>query len=279
MADSDPAAGGILMNPPSAQDNQSQPGSGGAAAPPVSDDSGRGRGWRDQIGEDYQSEARLDKYDGPKAVERLAQSALDQETHIGELTAQLNEPIKKPSADASAEEKSRYFARLGRPESPDGYDLSGAEMPEGYEMGTETSSYAREAAHKMGLTPDQANEMVSVIAARDAGTIASVQRRNREALETGMEGLKNEWGGKFEANREIAHRAIDKHFKSSGLQAILVHSGMEAHPAVMKAALSIAKATADGEAPRGVGPPPKADFSDHAFPVAAQIQADRANKR
>ena len=271
MADGDPTGGGILVadapNPPSPEGNQAQPGPEGVQTPSVSDDSGQGRGWRKQIAEDLQGEARLDKFDGDKALDKVVRSYLEAETR-------LNEPIKKPGPDAPQEELSRYYARLGRPESPEGYDFTKAEMPDGYTMGEDTTKLAREVSHKIGLTPEQASEVASVIAARDAGQIAAIQRANTQGLEKSLEALQTEWGGDFKANQALAHRAIETHFKDGGLQAILTNSGMDSHPAVMRAAYSIAKATAEGAAPRGELTPPVADFSDRPFPVAARISAE-----
>ena len=280
MADGDPAAGGILIadpepasDPPATPDNQSTQGDPGGPTegPPVSDDSKPGTGWRKQLAEDLQSEERLGKFDGEKAFDKLARSYLDAETR-------LNEPLKRPADDAPEEEKSRYFAQIGRPESPDNYDFGQVQLPEGVKIGEDTDKFARDVAFKLGLSSDQANELVGVVAARDAGRIAITRRINTDTLKKGLDVLQQEWGDGFEARRQAAHNKIEQLNGGKAVIAMLGRSGMENHSDILRLFDQVATMTAEAPSVRGDGHP-AGEYDNEPFPLAAKISAENKTRK
>lgn len=272
MADGDVSGEGITIvaDPPAQETNQDQQGSGGPEGPSGESTTQKGTGWRKQLAEDLQSESRLDKFDGEKALDKVVRSYLEAETR-------LNEPLKRPGENATEEEWSRYYQQIGRPESPEGYDFSDVDLPDGYTMGEETEKLAREIAYREGFTPDQAKAVVRTIAERDAAAVAAIQRKNKQALKSGLEALQSEWGDNFEANRQQAHQGIEKVFGKEFL-GIVLRSGLDQYAPLLKGGYNVARMTAEGTAPRGDGHETTNKYAEAAFPMAAQI-ADKMRNR
>lgn len=108
-----------------------------------------------------------------------------------------------PKDDAPPEEWAQFYGKLGRPEKPDGYKLP---VPEG-----DTGEFAKQAAawmHDAGLTPKQAEALAARWNEHMGGTLQSQQAEFEQKAAVDLQDLQREWGDKFEANTELARRAI-----------------------------------------------------------------------
>lgn len=106
-----------------------------------------------------------------------------------------------PGENDPAERWEQFYKRIGRPESPDGYQVS---APDGYETNPEFTGRFRDTAHKMGLTAKQASGMVEWYNAEALATLqqeANAQREQQQAL-------RSEWGADFNKNIEVARRGM-----------------------------------------------------------------------
>lgn len=115
-----------------------------------------------------------------------------------------------PKDDAPAEEWSAFWGRLGRPETPDGYQLP---VPEG-----DPGEFAKTAAtwfHDVGIPAKQAqaltekwNEYQQAV-----GQQMEAEWQQRSALD--VQELQKSWGQQFDAQVELGRRAI----REAGLSA------------------------------------------------------------
>jgi hypothetical protein len=117
-----------------------------------------------------------------------------------------------PGKDATPEEWSAFYAQIGRPETPEGYELP---LPEG-----DTGEFAKTMApilHKHGVTAEQAkglaadwNAMVAAqVAEMDAADVAHATAMNVKNTAEAAE-LKNEWGQAHDANMHFAKLAVQQ---------------------------------------------------------------------
>lgn len=138
-----------------------------------------------------------------------------QPTQTAEVTKdgeQQPEALSMPGKDATPEQWAEFYAKIGRPETPDAYELP---LPEG-----DDGAFAKEMApilHKHGITADQAkglandwNAMVSAQqqqaqAAEAAAAQAAHVQNTAEAAE-----LKSAWGQQFDANMHHAKQAVQQ---------------------------------------------------------------------
>lgn len=132
-------------------------------------------------------EAFLDKF---KDVESLAKS-------YHELQKSMGSSVRVPTPEASNEERSAFFQRLGAPESVDGYEV---------EEGTEEwATKAREAAHKAHLTKDQ----WKTLTAAQKATLESQRAVSEERLETSLAESRSRLGPEYDQVVEKAKAALE----------------------------------------------------------------------
>jgi hypothetical protein len=105
--------------------------------------------WRELIPEDVRAERFWDKYaDLPAALKGMAEAQ--------RLIGRREAGVRVPGPFASDEEMRAFYAELGRPEGPDGYELPMLELPGGLEPDATVLGAFREKAHSLGLTATQA---------------------------------------------------------------------------------------------------------------------------
>lgn len=193
------------------------------------------------------------KSKGAKSPEALANSYWQLEKYVGADKAGRGVVI--PKGDATPEERQAFWGKIGRPESPAGYetpDIPG--MPQGK---------AAEWFHAANLTKDQASAVVEAYGrfATEAEESFIATSKN-EADE-----LKREWGQAYDHQRELALRAI----RNAGLgeeDAIAIERALGVKKAA-KAFAALGKQYA--EAPMHEG-----DASDPTYMTPADATAKKA---
>ncbi len=114
------------------------------------------------------------------------------------------------------------WAKLGRPEAPDGYTI-----PEDAGLTEQQVAAFREQAHAMGLPQRQAEGVVAFYAKQQAAA--------REALQTqGVTALTEEWGAAFDERVGAARKAAEL-YGGPELMQVLKDTGLGYHPAVVRA--------------------------------------------
>lgn len=115
-----------------------------------------------------------------------------------------------PKEDAPPEEWQAFYGKLGRPEAPDGYKIP---VPEG-----DTGEFAKTASawfHEAGLTTKQAEALASKWTEYAGGMMEQQQATFEQQAALDLQNLQKEWGPQFEAQSELARRAI----REAGLSA------------------------------------------------------------
>jgi len=140
------------------------------------------------------------------------------------LDSEFGKRVKIPTEESSDEERSAFYAKIGRPDNPDGYEIK--DIPEGVLRNEEMEAAMRQAAYDTGV-PKVAFE--TIVKKYYDGLAAQV---NQSRIE-GENALKSEWKDKYDANLEIAKR-----FASEGGEEFfnfLATSGIGNNPVVIKA--------------------------------------------
>ncbi|PTR07872.1 hypothetical protein C8K11_11383 [Novosphingobium sp. GV055] len=106
-----------------------------------------------------------------------------------------------PGENDPAERWDAFYKRVGRPDSPDGYDVA---APDGFESNPEFTGRFKETAHKMGLSAKQATGMVEWYNQEALATLQAEANATREQ----QQALRAEWGADFNKNIEIARRGM-----------------------------------------------------------------------
>lgn len=113
---------------------------------------------------------------------------------------------------------SDLYKRLGRPDSPDQYELSA--LPE--EQDEKLVGFFRTAAHKAGFTPQQANAFLAEYNNFTTEQQESIQATISAESAAQLEALKTEWGPSYGTNIAQGRRAV------AAAQTALGEDGLEA---------------------------------------------------
>jgi len=120
--------------------------------------------------------------------------------------------VKVPGDDASAEEWDSFMRAVGKPENPDGYELSGADES--------TLSEFKTMAHEAGLTKKQASALFERYMKLATSQREAIQKRMVEQKEQVETKLKEEWGKDYDANINAMQRFAKKFGSPEAAKAI-----------------------------------------------------------
>jgi hypothetical protein len=165
-----------------------------------------------------------------KDVSNLAQSYVNAQRLIG--ADKIPMPVNPTDEDLD-----RIYSRLGRPESSDGYEIA----VDGNIVTEDVANGYKDIAHKLRLTPDQANGVLEYYRSMvNTGQEENVQNAEyeREQIETQ---LRQEWGRAYEDKVQAAGRAVSEFASPEILEMRLSDGTMIGnHPDFIKAFANIA---------------------------------------
>ena len=118
------------------------------------------------------------------------------------LESKLGTAINLPSEKATPEEVNAFYAKLGRPETPEAYQLP---IPEGQD-----GSFAQNMAKVMfdsGIPAKSAQALATAWNDYQAQQAQSYNEQQVQAEQAQTEALKAEWGAKYETNEAVAKNA------------------------------------------------------------------------
>lgn len=150
---------------------------------------------------------------GYKALDPLVESA----RHADRLQTEYNElkakALTPPAADAGPEEWQAFHARLGRPQTAEGYEFRMPQgLPEGFAYDSDSAGAYRSWAHEAGLTPRQAQSLHDRFVQHQAGQQSTYVQAIVERGEAAQAALTKAWGDRnsqaFRQNVEFADRFI-----------------------------------------------------------------------
>ena len=137
-----------------------------------------------------------------------------------ELEGKLGDTVTVPGDSASDDERSAFYKKLGRPETPDGYKV---QFPQSYS--TEVVNAYRATAHEQGLNDAQLGGFMKTMGLQALKTLETMQATHESTVAAGVESLKKDWGDNYDNNFKLVARTITnyggetllKDFKSAGL--------------------------------------------------------------
>ena len=149
-------------------------------------------------------------------VETLAKRFLETKAAVGngiripsedaseEVWNEFNEKLRTRVPDlVNVKDKDGVFAKLGRPESPDGYELGETQV----ELDETFESDLKKTAHELGLT----NEQFQGIMSKNLDAVKQVQSKSEEAKKEAESALKERWGDAYGTKRSNAVLAAEKY--------------------------------------------------------------------
>ena len=170
-------------------------------------------------------------------VETMAKSYVNAQRMVGA------EKIAIPGKHGTDEEWSQVYDKLGRPEAPDGYELEMNNVPDGMAANPELIGWFQQTAHKVGLSPQQAqmladeyNTMAGV--AEGSPDEAAIEAEARE--QEGVRELQREYGKAFDNKVDLAKAVLQEH-GGGGLLELKLSDGraLGSHPDLVRTFVNI----------------------------------------
>lgn len=154
--------------------------------------------------------------------------------------AAVAEPFLKelPAAD-DKEGWAAVYAKMGRPETAEGYELP---VPEG-----DTGEFAKAASqwlYDAGLSKQQAQALIASYNAHGAAQMEAHQAAIAQQVEKDMTSMKQSWGADFDANSAIVRTAVNT-FAPPEFIEMLDKAGMINSPVIANMFLKIGTATSE----------------------------------
>jgi hypothetical protein len=182
--------------------------------------------WRQGLPEDIRGDKSLESF---KDVSSLAKSYIHAQKMVG------SEKISVPNKYATEDDWNAVYEKLGRPKTADEYKFDVKDVDaEGLK------TFANQ-AHKMGLLPHQANEMVKWYQQNVEQTNLANDAKAEEARKNSVMNLKKEYGqaydNKLKAASEFAKQYIDPKVLNANMED---GTKLGDHPEIIKAFVNIA---------------------------------------
>lgn len=178
--------------------------------------------WTTKYSEGFQSLAEKKGLSGlseQEAIENIANSY----TNLESLKNVSGENLFNISGDIDDETREKVYSALGRPDAPDQYSYEAQETDNQDLVGT-----FKNTAHELGLTDKQVAGMIPALNEK----IVEIAEAHTQELQTknneGLGALQKEWGGAWEANKNLAVRAAEHFGITEEMQVAIRDSGQSA---------------------------------------------------
>lgn len=113
--------------------------------------------------------------------------------------------IGMPDKDATPEQMSEFYGKLGRPDAPDGYEFK---FGEDVKVDDGLMQFARTAFHEAGLTPAQAQAVADKWNEYSAQGSSTLQDQIAEQNTQELTALTEKWGADLEKNKAAGQLAV-----------------------------------------------------------------------
>lgn len=222
---------------------------GGGSVPPGGAPPGSGTGgpldysalsanFKQALASEYQAHPALNDI---KDLNGLAKSYINAQQMIG------SDKVVLPRTDAAPEEWDAVYNKLGRPETPDRYELGKSlEFPQGFPRDEKVDAFVKDLFHKAGLNPKQAAALYDGFTGMQIKEFQDATTAHQAQITAGLDGLRGEWGNQYDTNVAMARQAIHA-FGGEDVKALLNQNGLGDHPLLIKTFAKIGQSLSEDQ--------------------------------
>jgi len=198
-----------------------------------------GETWLSSLPDELKTNPSLTKFKEPVEVYR---SYVSLEKKIGE------KGIIKPKDDAPPGDWEKYYTDLGRPETPDAYEIGRPEgLPDEFPYSEELEGQFKKWAHEAGLTAKQTKELFTKYIQANISEYEKASKIIGEAKGKAEEILRSEWGDNYDTNLELARKARRQFAPDMGPEWEQLEFGLGNNPTMVKMFANIGARMSEGE--------------------------------
>lgn len=155
--------------------------------------------WKSTIPEEIRGHASLEHIND---IGALAKSYVHAQQMVGA------DKVALPGKSATEDEWGEVYKKLGRPESPDGYQFELNNVPEGAELDEGMVEWFKETAHKAGMNPRQAQAMLDAYNEMTFSQYESTGVEAQARVEQVEAELRKEYGQAFDDKIALANGVL-----------------------------------------------------------------------
>ena len=186
--------------------------------------------WKDSISEEYRKDPNIEKF---TEADALAKSYINAVRMIGQ------DKIAIPTKNSTQEVWDEAYSKLGRPESPDKYNLK--IESDVVTMDENAIKSFAEQSHKLGLNTQQAEGILDFYKNNMEGTAQQSKIDTETAQAQSEQELRQEWGRDFDAKVQQAGALAKANIDSEVLDMTLSNGiRLGDHPQIIKGFAKIA---------------------------------------
>ncbi len=178
--------------------------------------------WRSSLPDDIKGEASLGAI---KTVADLAKSYIHAQKAIGK------DKIALPDKHATRDDYQAILRKLGVPEKVDEYKVN---VKEGKVVGDAFLNEFRAAAHKAGMLPWQAEELLDFYESKTSGAMSAADQEYKQKVDTDIANLKKEWGTAFDQKIARANVALKEFLPDEADRKALMEDGFATNTRLIK---------------------------------------------
>jgi len=146
--------------------------------------------------------------------------------------------VRIPKEDAPQEEWDAFHSKMGRPDSPDGYDFVQPELPEGVNWDKGMLDWFEKSAHKRGVSKSVAQGLMD-----DWNEYQFNQaHESQKTMQQELQSLQDRWGDKFDGRVELGLRGIERLMsadESKEFKGLMNSTGLGNNPLMLKFAYQV----------------------------------------
>ena len=137
----------------------------------------------------------------------------------GEAQKYMGASVRVPTDENDTDGWNKVYSKLGRPESPDKYDVKLPAIP-GFQWSEESLKGVKEVAHKHGVSGKALNEIIGWYGQNLGTKLSTASQAEKVKIDATTSKLKGEWGVNYDPNLALAKQAA-RHYFGEGSESIV----------------------------------------------------------
>ena len=156
--------------------------------------------WQNLIPEDFRGREVYGKFTDLAGL-------LKEVGHLDLVVGRQGKGVYPPGEDATPTERDLFYKAIGRPDTPDGYDIEVPDDLKDY-YDDEALKKFRKAFHEAGLTPAQVKIVMGADTDEVRDGVAQMQERADAQRAEAEKALRAQWGEAYDGRMALAQRMV-----------------------------------------------------------------------
>jgi hypothetical protein len=201
------------------------------------------------------------KFDGLGDEDKAKLARFKTQNDLGksylELERRLGASVVLPGKNAKAEDVEAFYEKLGRPKSPDGYELDPVYLPDNVTQTDPDNKEFRKIAHQIGLSKEQAKALNKWSVDSALAQAAAFRKKVKEDTQKASEDLRKEHGLNYDQKLALVKLVNNKFGDDNWIR--YLNTGPGNDPNLLRFLIKVGEAISEDTLVRGRPAPATAE--------------------